>query len=560
MLENLRIRARLLILLGVMVILIAVVLGMGLRGMAASNAGLKTVYEDRTMPLVQINAVQHNLGLIQSRALRLTYDGDNAAVKPAISEIDDWNQDVDQHWRAYKVTYLTPEEQQIAAEIESRLAVYRGILTKEIGLLTSGNPQAARKIASEERSPEFRRLTEALEHDAALQERVAKEEYQAAVDNFDATVRINVAAVVIGLGVALVLSVLIVRSITAPIARMIEVMNRLAESDVSVEVPGGGRTDEIGDIARAVEVFKRSIIDRLRLETDEKAAMAEREARRLKLEGLTENFDVAVMAVLGGVTAAAGKMDEMSRGMTAIAEETQRQSAAVSAAAEQAGANVSAIASAGAELSASIEEIAAQVNRSAGIAATAVEEVDQTNHKMACLGQSALRIGEVVNLINAIAGQTNLLALNATIEAARAGDAGKGFAVVAGEVKSLAGQTAKATEEIAGQVQAIQGETRGAAEAMQRITAVINNIHEMSTAIAGAIEEQGAAMREVACNVEQAAMGTREVAANIAQVVEAAEHTGQMAGSVQSAAGLLSGESGKLRRSVETFLGGVKAA
>ena len=408
--------------------------------------------------------------------------------------------------------------------------------------------------------PEFRTLSKTLEEDTTLQTHVAQQEYQAAQNNFTTTLWINAGVVVAGLAVALVLSTLIVRSITRPTAAMIRVMDRLAQSDVSVDVPGRDRHDEIGDIARAVEVFKHSIADRLRLEAEEKAAIAAREARRLRLEGLTQDFDVTVTAVLGSVTAATGTMDDMARSMTAVAEETQRQSAAVSAAAEQAGANVSAIASAGAELSASIEEIATQVNRSAGIAADAVSEVEQTNRTMASLGQSAVRIGEVVNLINAIASQTNLLALNATIEAARAGDAGKGFAVVASEVKSLAGQTAKATEDIAAQVQTIQGETRDAADAMQRITAVINNIHEMSTIIASAIEEQGAAMREVASNVEQAATGTREVAANIAQVVDAAQNTGQMAGSVQSAAGLLAGESTKLRGSVETFLNGVKTA
>jgi len=453
MLENLRIRARLLLLVGVLVLLTAVVMGMGLRGMAASNAGLRTVYDDRTIPLMQLNAVTHDIGLIQMLVLRLAYTGDKAGIPRGLSEIEALNRDIDKHWSAYKATFLTPEEHRIAQTIETSLSSYRGHLAQAARSLEAGDAQDARSTVEDGLMPEFRTLSQALEEDTTLQTRIAHKEYQAAQDNFTATVWINTGVVAAGLVVALVLSTLIVRSITRPTASIIHVMKRLGESDVSVDVPGRDRRDEIGDIARAVEVFKHSIAGRLRLEAEEKTAVAAREARRQRLEALTRDFDVAVTAVLGSVTTATGSMDDMARNMTAVAEETQRQSATVSAAAEQAGANVSAIASAGAELSASIEEIATQVNRSAGTAAEAVTEVGQTNRKMASLSQSAVRIGEVVNLINAIASQTNLLALNATIEAARAGDAGKGFAVVASEVKSLAGQTAKATEEIAGQVQ-----------------------------------------------------------------------------------------------------------
>ncbi|HLN23147.1 MAG TPA: methyl-accepting chemotaxis protein, partial [Patescibacteria group bacterium] len=388
----------------------------------------------------------------------------------------------------------------------------------------------------------------------------AKREYQASNETFTSTTWINFIAVGLGLVLALGLAWAIVKSITVSIAEMIVVMNRLANADTSVEVTGRDRRDEIGDMAKAVEVFKLNAIERHRLEAEEKASLARREARQRKLENLTSDFDGTVMAVLGGVSAAARKMNEMSRSMTAIAEETQRQGAAVSAATEQASTNVSTIASASNELSASIHEIASQVNRSATIAANAVTEVDATTRKMESLSNGANRIGEVVKLINDIASQTNLLALNATIEAARAGDAGKGFAVVANEVKTLANQTAKATGEIAGQIQGIQDETHGVVEAIQRITSVINEINEMSAAIASAIEEQGAAMQEVVRNVEEVSMGTREVASNIAQVVEAAGHTGNMAGQVETAAGLLTGESDKLRGSVEQFLGGVKAA
>jgi methyl-accepting chemotaxis protein len=325
-------------------------------------------------------------------------------------------------------------------------------------------------------------------------------------------------------------------------------------------VPALDRHDEIGEMAKAVEVFKDNAIQRQRLESAEKAQTARRDERQRRMDALTRDFDGAMLAVMRTVTEAATKMMDMSKGMTSIAEETQRQGTVVSAATEQASANVSVIASASHELSASIQEIASQVTRSATTSANAVEEVAAAKRKMECLAAAAGRIGEVVDLINDIASRTNLLALNATIEAARAGEAGKGFAVVAGEVKALANQTAKATGDIVAQIQEIQQETRGVVDAILRVSSVINEISEMSSAIAGAIEEQGAAMEEVVRNVEEAATGTREVASNIAGVVEAAGRTGHMASQVLGAAGQLTDENHKLRGSVEQFLDGVKAA
>ena len=439
------------------------------------------------------------------------------------------------------------------------LEFYKLVDERFLPALANGDKEAA--------AAAFKEMTAAYErHRAAIDDLVTasdqlSKETESSADASERTYKLLVMALSLGLTAMVVVAVvLIIRAITVPVARTVGVMERLARGDLDVEVAGAERRDEIGEMIRAVEIFKRNAIERLRLEEAEKASLARREARQRKLDNLTGDFDRAVMAVLTGVSAAAAKMTEMASGMTEIAEETARQGTVVSAATEEASTNVSTIAAASNEMSASIQEIANQVNRSATIAANAVSEMDTTNAKMESLASGANRIGEVVNLINDIASQTNLLALNATIEAARAGEAGKGFAVVANEVKVLASQTAKATGEIASQIQGIQEETRGAVEAIQRITAVIGEINEMSAAIAGAIEEQGAAMQEVVRNVDQAAQGTREVAANICQVVDAAGHTGAMAAQVEQAAGLLTGESGKLRDSVETFLTGVKAA
>ena len=542
-----------------MVVLVAVVLGMGLRGMGLINASLKTVYEDRTVCLVQLGIIERDLYASRVHIYEML-GGSKVDRAEVMRDIEGRDREIDAQWKDYTSTYLAPEEKPLVADIDARLIAYRATRTQILDLLNADVTEAASALAAGEGAGRFRALEEALVKDIVLQDRLAKQEYQSSAKTYASTTWINFIAVGLGLLLALGLAWAIVKSITGSIAQMIVVMNRLANADTSVDVTGRDRRDEIGDMAKAVEVFKRNAIERARLEEVEKASLARREARQSKLENLTSDFDGTVMAVLGGVSAAAHKMNEMSRGMTTIAEETQRQGAAVSSATQQASANVSTIASASNQLSASIREIASQVNRSANIAANAVAEVDATTRKMESLSEGASRIGEVVKLINDIASQTNLLALNATIEAARAGDAGKGFAVVANEVKTLANQTAKATGEIAGQIQGIQEETGGVVDAIQRITSVINDINEMSAAIASAIEEQGAAMQEVVRNVEEVSVGTREIASNISQVVDAAGHTGAMAGQVQTAAGLLTDESDKLRGSVEQFLGGVKAA
>ncbi|CAA7611646.1 methyl-accepting chemotaxis protein [Magnetospirillum sp. UT-4] len=352
----------------------------------------------------------------------------------------------------------------------------------------------------------------------------------------------------------------LMRRVIRPLVAMTGTMVELAGGRLEVDIPGLGRGDEIGAMAGAVEIFRRNAVERLRLEAAEKEAIARRARRQERMDDLTRVFDQAVVAVMGTVAEAAARMGELAQAMSAGADETERQCAAVSSATEEASTNVATIAAAGNQMTAAIQEISAQVSRSATISASAVEEVTATNHKMEALAASAARIGEVVGLINDIAGQTNLLALNATIEAARAGEAGKGFAVVANEVKALANQTAKATGEIGAQIQAIQAETHGAVDAIQRITGVINEMSEMASAIAGAIEEQGAAMQEVVRNIDSAAVGTREVAANICDVVETAGRNGAMAHRVETAARQLLGENDSLRRSVEDFLGGVRAA
>ncbi|WP_430475838.1 methyl-accepting chemotaxis protein [Thalassospira lucentensis] len=389
------------------------------------------------------------------------------------------------------------------------------------------------------------------EQDALAVETVQEIELEVIVSEI-----VAVTTIVMGIFIAW----LIGTGISRPIIAITSTMRTFADGDKTVEIPGQDHKDEIGDMAKAVLVFKENMIKAEQLAAQEVEAVKTREKRTLKISELTSGFDEDMSAVLKTLASAATEMQATASGMSSTAEETSRQSGIVAAAAEQASTNVQTVASATEELSASIAEITQQVSQSSSVANRAVDDAERTNTQIRGLAEAAQKIGDVVGLIRDIAEQTNLLALNATIEAARAGDAGKGFAVVAAEVKNLATATSKATEDITNQITSIQNETDGAVMAIASISTTIAEISEISATIASAVEEQGAATLEITRNVQEASAGTTEVTANIVSVNEAAGSTGAAAEQVLSAAGELSKESESLHHKVEAFLSAVRAA
>jgi len=345
-----------------------------------------------------------------------------------------------------------------------------------------------------------------------------------------------------------------------PLKQLGQTMSRLAKGETAVDVPVQDMRDEIGEMARTVQVFKDSMIRSEQLAEEQRSEQEHKEKRRLALEAVAGTFENNISNVLGELSSMSASLEDTSSSMTTTASDASLKASSITESAEQASSNVQTVASAAEELSSSISEIAHQVSQSTLTAASAVTEVEHANDKVNGLANAARKIGEVVALITDIADQTNLLALNATIEAARAGDAGKGFAVVASEVKNLANQTSKATEEITAQISSIQGATDEAVHAIGAIGGTINNINEITSAIAAAVEEQGAATQEIARNVELAANRTTTVTTDITDVNASVNETGQAATQVQEAVHALGGQSNELKIVVEGFLNDVKAA
>ncbi|MCA8932055.1 MAG: methyl-accepting chemotaxis protein, partial [Rhodospirillaceae bacterium] len=368
-----------------------------------------------------------------------------------------------------------------------------------------------------------------------------------------------IAAAAVGFVIAGV-GLLVTNGIVNPITEMTNAMRRLANGDMSVTVPARSRTDEIGAMAAAVEVFKTNAqkVSDLQVERQEQEARAEAE-RSAQLDGLAYAFESSVGDIVRSVSAAATQMESTAQAMSDIAVRTTTRAQSVAKSAGSASSSVQIVAAAAEELSASISEISTQVGRQSGMASEATDAADESGRRMATLSNAANSIGEVMTLINTIAEQTKLLALNATIEAARAGEAGRGFAVVASEVKSLAEQTGRATEQIAGHVQAVQSETEGAVAANRVIHGKVGAMREIASAVAAAVEQQTAATEEIGRSVQLAHQSATEVAAAIVEVHGAADDSSAASGQVLSAAKQLATEVEKLSDHVSSFTRTVRA-
>lgn len=463
---------------------------------------------------------------------------------------------------ADKLLSMTTEEEKAKDTALKNVVVdYFKVTDKSVALSMSGDKDGAESLSVTEGRTARGKTREAV--GKRVDEMVGemdKAQAEARAEGEQISTLLMISAAV-GLLVATGLLIFIaLKGVVKPLTLMTSAMGRLAQGDLEVEVEGTERKDEVGLLARSLQVFKDNAIEARRLSEAAEAENRAKMRRAQRLDELTRNFQSSSSDLVRSLSAAASEMEATSSSMSATAEETNQQAAAVASAAEQTSANVQTVAASTEELASSVNEIGRQVSESSKIAEAAVDEARRADVIVQSLTQSAQKIGDVVALIDEIASQTNLLALNATIEAARAGEAGRGFAVVASEVKELAAQTGRATSEISAQITEIQSASQQAVEALRGIGGTIDNINKITYTVAAAVEEQGSATHEIARNVQQAAQGTQAVTGNIEQVREAAGVTGAASAQVLSAARELAQHSANLGNEVQTFLSDVQAA
>jgi PAS domain S-box-containing protein len=552
-------KARLFTLVSVLVGVMTVVGVAGLVATAHSTSSVKSVYDSSTIPLQQLAIISDRMK-DNSVALFSALEGGragNAAV--GISDRLRTNaEQISTAWIGYLKGPHTPTEKEVATDFErKRNAFLDDGIKPALSLLEAGRYD---ELANALRGPlnaQFEAAKSDLDKLVALQVDEARHSYDTNQTQFISTLIIVVTLLLFGLAYGGWLALRTIQATLRPLGRLNTAMDNIARGQLNGEIMIV-RDDEIGTALRNIQAMQAKLaFDReVQIETEHRITTE----RRAEMRKLAADFENAVGEIIDTVSSASTELEHSANTLTSTAERTQDLTRIVATASGNATSNVQSVASATEQMTSSVDEISRQVQDSAKIANAAVEQARKTNDRVSELSSAATRIGAVVELINDIAGQTNLLALNATIEAARAGEAGRGFAVVASEVKALAEQTAKATEEIGQQIGGIQTATQESVNAIKEIGDTIGQLSQISSTIAAAVEQQGAATREISKNVHQAAQGTIEVTSNISDVQHGASETGSASTQLLAAARSLSRESNRLKHEVDKFMATVKAA
>ena len=470
-----------------------------------------------------------------------------------------WITNTDKARKTYEPLITSAEERALYNEFSTSWAEYLAGV-KEVLVLSRKNEDKEARVLHAKASLAGVKGDETLQKDVLLNSKGADAAGSQAAEGFDNDIKIVLSSLLLTIIIGIGAAVFLVRGVSAGIKSIVAPMQALGNGDLTAQVPHQGEKTEIGAMAEALQVFKQALIAK---KAADEAAARDADAkieRGRRVDNITRDFESLIGEIVATVSSASTQLEASAGTLTATAERAQQLTTTVAAASEEASTNVRSVASATEEMASSINEIGRQVQDSARMAGEAVDQARKTNDRVSELSKAAARIGDVVELINTIAGQTNLLGLNATIEAARAGEAGRGFAVVASEVKALAEQTAKATGEIGQQITGIQTATQDSVNAIKEIGGTIEKLCEISSTIASAVEEQGAATQEISRNVQQATQGTQQVSSHITDVQRGASETGSASSQVLSAAKSLSGDSNRLKLEVGKFLNSVRAA
>ena len=558
MLSRLSIRTKI---AAVVALLIVALAGMGVLALLKMRAMNENTIQIATNWLPSIRA------LGELRASDITYRAamrqhmlaqtleEKLAIEKTLAEV---SKDHDKIRQTYEKFISSREEREIYDEWAKIWASYKDVTTK---IMTLSREDSLREAYETAMSAEevATKADDLLGKDIALDNKGADAETLNAADTYNSTFWLVVTILCTATIVGVSMSLYLVHDVSKVIASIMKAMQSLGQGDLAAEVPYRGEKTEMGQMADALQGFKEALIAK---RAADEAAAKEADAkieRGFRVDNITREFEQVVGEVVNNVSSASSQLEASAGTLSGTAARSQELSTAVAAASEEASTNVHSVAAATEELSSSVNEISRQVQESARMASEAVGQARVTTERVGELSRAATRIGDVVDLINTIADQTNLLALNATIEAARAGDAGRGFAIVASEVKTLAKQTAKATGEIGQQINGIQSAMQDSVNSIKEISDTIEKLSEISSTIAAAVEEQGAATQEISRNVRQAAQGTEQVSANITEVQRGATETGSASSQVLSSARTLSFDSGRLKVEVSKFLANVRA-